>query len=127
MAGGGAARLLPDERQDLAPLPARVTKGGRGAGCPVRRACGIAQKDHCPAKATQRNCSTSALGNTLPDGTGASLAGLMACMGHGSTRAAMIYQHATAERDKSIAGALSASIAKERDRARSGHVRKGKV
>ncbi|MCT2281330.1 site-specific integrase [Micromonospora chalcea] len=65
-------------------------------------------------------------GNTLAAGTGASLADLMARMGHGSTRAAMIYQHATAERDKSIAGALSASIAKERDRARSGHVRKGK-
>ncbi|MEV4202268.1 tyrosine-type recombinase/integrase [Micromonospora globbae] len=63
-------------------------------------------------------------GNTLAAGAGASLADLMARMGHGSTRAAMIYQHATAERDKSIAGALSASIAKERDRARSGHARK---
>ncbi|MFU8876351.1 tyrosine-type recombinase/integrase [Micromonospora sp. SL4-19] len=65
-------------------------------------------------------------GNTLAAGTGASLADLMARMGHGSTRAAMIYQHATAERDKSIAGALSASIAKERDRARNGHGRKNK-
>ena len=37
----------------------------------------------------------------------------------------MIYQHATAERDKSIAGALSA-IAKEGDRARSGHARETK-
>ncbi|MFI7158631.1 tyrosine-type recombinase/integrase [Micromonospora chalcea] len=65
-------------------------------------------------------------GNTLAAGTGASLADLMARMGHGSTRAAMIYQHATAERDKSIAGALSASIAKERGRARSGHAGKAK-
>lgn len=65
-------------------------------------------------------------GNTLAAGTGASLADLMSRMGHGSARAAMIYQHATAERDKSIAGALSAGIAKERGRARSGHARKGK-
>jgi hypothetical protein len=33
-----------------------------------------------------------------PPGTGASLADLMARMGHGSTRAAMIYQHATTHR-----------------------------
>jgi integrase len=65
-------------------------------------------------------------GNTLAAATGASLADLMARMGHGSTRAAMIHQHATAEQDKSIADALSASIAKERDRARSGHNRKRK-
>ncbi|WP_245719082.1 tyrosine-type recombinase/integrase [Micromonospora rhizosphaerae] len=62
-------------------------------------------------------------GNTLAAGTGASLADLMARMGYGSTRAAMIYQHATTQRDKSIADALSASIAEERYRARSGHDR----
>jgi integrase len=60
-------------------------------------------------------------GNTLAANTGASLADLMARMGHGSTRAAMIYQHATTQRDLSIADALSASIADERDRARNGH------
>jgi hypothetical protein len=42
-------------------------------------------------------------------------------MGHGSARAAMIYQHATKQRDKTIADALSATIAAERDRARNGH------
>jgi hypothetical protein len=38
----------------------------------------------------------------------------------------MVYQHATADRDKSIAQALSAGIAKERDRARNGHVKRQK-
>ena len=45
-------------------------------------------------------------GNTLAAATGASLAELMARMGHSSTRAAIIYQHATSDRDKVIADAL---------------------
>jgi len=60
-------------------------------------------------------------GNTLAADTGASLADLMARMGHGSARAAMIYQHASARRDRSIADALSSGIARERGRARNGH------
>jgi integrase len=60
-------------------------------------------------------------GNTLAAGTGASLADLMARMGHGSARAALIYQHATKQRDATIADALSVSIDLERDRARNGH------
>jgi integrase len=38
--------------------------------------------------------------------TGASLRELMERMGHSSTRAAMIYQHATRERDEAIATAM---------------------
>jgi hypothetical protein len=38
--------------------------------------------------------------------TGASLKELMARLGHSSVRAAMIYQHATSDRDKAIAKAL---------------------
>ncbi|MGK5681350.1 tyrosine-type recombinase/integrase [Actinoplanes sp. URMC 104] len=60
-------------------------------------------------------------GNTLAAGTGASLADLMARMGHGSARAALIYQHAIQQRDTMIADALSLSIDVERDRARNGH------
>lgn len=60
-------------------------------------------------------------GNTLASRTGASLADLMARMGHSSTRAALIYQHAAQEQDRQIAGALSAHIDRERDRARNGH------
>jgi integrase len=49
-------------------------------------------------------------GNTLTAASGASLKELMARMGHASTRAALIYQHATQERDKEIADALNARI-----------------
>ncbi|WP_084599008.1 tyrosine-type recombinase/integrase [Actinoplanes subtropicus] len=61
-------------------------------------------------------------GNDLASSTpGVSLADLMARMGHASTRAAMIYLHASQERDGVIADSLSEKIRKGRDRARSGH------
>ncbi len=46
-------------------------------------------------------------GNTLAAATGASTKELMARMGHASPHAALIYQHATADRDRAIADALS--------------------
>ena|ERR1019366_3187254 len=46
-------------------------------------------------------------GNTLAAATGASTKELMARMGHSSSRAALIYQHATLERDRVLADALS--------------------
>jgi integrase len=46
-------------------------------------------------------------GNTLAASTGASTKELMARMGHSSPRAALIYQHATEERDVAIAEGLS--------------------
>jgi len=49
-------------------------------------------------------------GNTLGATTGASTKELMARMGHSSPRAALIYQHATRERDVKIAEALSEAI-----------------
>ena len=49
-------------------------------------------------------------GNTLAATTGASTKELMARMGHASPRAALIYQHATEDRDAAIARALSALI-----------------
>lgn len=49
-------------------------------------------------------------GNTLSAATGASTRELMARMGHSSPRAALIYQHATRERDTAIARALSETI-----------------
>jgi len=45
-------------------------------------------------------------GGTLAAATGASLKELMARLGHSSTRAALIYQHATRDRDRAIAKAL---------------------
>jgi integrase len=50
------------------------------------------------------------VGNTLASNTGASLRELMARMGHASPQAALIYQHATAERDRAIADALGEMI-----------------
>ena len=46
-------------------------------------------------------------GNTLAAATGASTKELMSRMGHASPRAALIYQHASRERDEAIAAALS--------------------
>jgi integrase len=50
------------------------------------------------------------VGGTLAATTGASLKELMARLGHSSTRAALIYQHATRDRDKAIALALGGLV-----------------
>jgi integrase len=52
-------------------------------------------------------------GNTLAAATGASTKELMARMGHASMRAALIYQHASADRDAAIAAGLSRLAAEE--------------
>jgi len=57
-------------------------------------------------------------GNTLAAGTGASTKELMARMGHASARAALLYQHASAERDALIAERLSAMTEEVLGRAR---------
>ena len=49
-------------------------------------------------------------GNTLAAMTGASTKELMSRMGHASTLAAMIYQHATADRDRALAERLNDMI-----------------
>ncbi|MFI9061493.1 tyrosine-type recombinase/integrase [Streptomyces sp. NPDC053429] len=53
-------------------------------------------------------------GNTLAASTGASTRELMARMGHSTARAALIYQHASADRDRLIADALSGLVEKGR-------------
>lgn len=53
-------------------------------------------------------------GNTLAASTGAGTRELMSRMGHSTARAALIYQHASAERDRLIADALSALVDKGR-------------
>ena len=50
------------------------------------------------------------VGNTLASNTGANLRELMARMGHASPQAALLYQHATTERERAIADALGAMI-----------------
>jgi integrase len=52
-------------------------------------------------------------GNNLAAASGASTRELMHRMGHGSMRAALIYQHATGERDREIANALQFRIERE--------------
>jgi integrase len=49
-------------------------------------------------------------GNTFAAATGASTKELMARMGHASPQAALRYQHATAQRDAAIAGALDKMV-----------------
>jgi integrase len=53
-------------------------------------------------------------GNTMAAATGASLRELMERMGHSSPRAALIYQHATRERDEAIAAAMGQVFASSR-------------
>ncbi|MFC4089118.1 tyrosine-type recombinase/integrase [Micromonospora sp. GCM10011541] len=52
-------------------------------------------------------------GNTLAAASGASTRELMQRMGHASMRAALIYQHATSERDREIASAMDRRIARQ--------------
>jgi integrase len=52
-------------------------------------------------------------GNNLAAASGASTRELMHRMGHGSMRAALIYQHATSDRDREIAAALNLRIGRE--------------
>jgi integrase len=49
-------------------------------------------------------------GGTLTAATGATLKELMARLGHSSVRAALIYQHATRDRDQAIAKALGTFV-----------------
>jgi integrase len=52
-------------------------------------------------------------GNTLAAASGASTRELMHRMGHSSMRAALIYQHATSERDREIADSMEKRIKKQ--------------
>jgi integrase len=54
-------------------------------------------------------------GNTLAAAQGATLRELMERMGHASSRAAMIYQHISKDRDRHIADGLSAQIESARE------------
>jgi integrase len=86
-------------RYGAAPLPSATW---RRTWADARRATGIGYRFHDLRHA----------GNTLAATTGASTRELMARMGHASPRGALIYQHATSERDQVIAAALSAVAAK---------------
>src|SRR5207248_10546415 len=55
-------------------------------------------------------------GNTLAAASGASTRELMHRMGHASMRAALIYQHATSERDREIAAGMDRRINGDKDK-----------
>lgn len=57
-------------------------------------------------------------GNHIAGITGASLRELMGRMGHSTTRAALIYQHRTDERDRLIAAAMGELVKDELDKPR---------
>jgi integrase len=59
-------------------------------------------------------------GNTMAAGQGASLRELMERMGHSSTRAALIYLHATRERDQEIAAGMGKLLTQARKQAKRG-------
>ncbi|MFJ2646589.1 tyrosine-type recombinase/integrase [Streptomyces sp. NPDC087420] len=63
-------------------------------------------------------------GNTLAAATGASTRELMTRMGHSTARAALVYQHATAERERLIGNAVSAAVeqARKQESGPDGHV-----
>jgi integrase len=63
-------------------------------------------------------------GNNLAAAAGASTRELMHRMGHASMRAALIYQHATSERDREIAAAMDQRITKSQGKARPARRRK---
>jgi len=65
------------------------------------------------------------VGGTLAAATGASLKELMARLGHSSTRAALIYQYASRDRDQAIARALGGLVQQVRT-ATSDHVNEGR-
>ncbi|MGH3898847.1 MAG: hypothetical protein ACRDTA_11470 [Pseudonocardiaceae bacterium] len=54
-------------------------------------------------------------GNQFAAAAGASTRELMHRMGHGSMRVALIYQHASGERDRQIADRLSKLVDREHD------------
>jgi integrase len=76
---------------------------------------------HLPSNlsASRRTQDLRHTGNTMAAGQGASLRELMERMGHSSARAALIYQHATQERDEAIAAGMGKLLRRARRQAQS--------
>lgn len=93
----------------VAPEPDALLFAGRD-NRPLRRATFYTAWHRATAEAGLPHLRFNDLrhtGNTLSASTGASTRELMARMGHSTPRAALIYQHATRERDAAIARAVS--------------------
>lgn len=110
------AALLPSlaERIECSPTPRSFIFGGAN-GRPLRRATFATAWHRAATKVDLPELRFHDLrhtGNTLAASTGASTKELMARLGHSSPRAALIYQHASRERDFAIAQALNDTILK---------------
>ncbi|MEF9884395.1 tyrosine-type recombinase/integrase [Streptomyces sp. P9-A4] len=70
----------------------------------------IAARDKAGVDSTVHFHDLRHTGNTLASSAGASTRELMTRMGHSTTRAALIYQHMTSDRDQHIAGKLGEMI-----------------
>lgn len=71
---------------------------------------GRAEETDQPKRRHRASVRSNHTGNTLAAATGASTRELMARMGHSSARAALLYQHATVERERQIADKLNDMI-----------------
>lgn len=80
-------------------------------GNPHVRFGGRAEETDRPKGRHRASVRPNHAGNTWAAATGASTRELMARMGHSNSAAALRYQHATADRDRAIADALSAMAA----------------
>ncbi|WP_372495803.1 hypothetical protein [Kitasatospora humi] len=67
---------------------------------------------HSNHSASRRTHDLRHTGNTLASQNGASTRELMTRMGHSSTRAALIYQHMTSDRDRAIADRMGEAVRK---------------
>jgi integrase len=115
------ADLVPELRWHLERFS---ESGGRGLvfvgpkGAPLRRASFRPVWQAARSKAGAPDLHFHDLrhvGGTLAAATGASMKELMARLGHSSTRAALIYQHATRDRDQAIAKALGSLVREVRN------------
>ncbi|MFD2691724.1 tyrosine-type recombinase/integrase [Streptomyces phyllanthi] len=95
-AAGADGRLVGQQVGQRLDEP-RLQVGERG-----RYAAGVTAELHCH--------DLRHTGNTLASTAGASTRELMTRMGHSSSRAALIYQHITSDRDRAIADRLGAMI-----------------
>lgn len=103
--GTSGSWQLPGQRATDTGSPARPAS--RSADSLERLTSGLLTLDLAPALDVRRAA-------TLAAATGASLADLMARMGHASMGAALRYQHATRTQDAVIARALSDLIVRSR-------------
>lgn len=120
------AAILPEIREHLnnyaePGADGRVFVGGKGRlrDGTTSTACGVRRAPTSESRPLHFH-DLRHTGNTLAASTGASTRELMARMGHSTARAALIYQHASAERDRLIADAVSGLV----DRGRKGKDRK---